>query len=206
MTGKEPTRKSVEVYVSPGADMDTIQAAYDAIYEQMDLYQNGRVTETNEFLSHTLEKAKNMKARLILISLLVLLICPLVWFFSQILFFAKRKSEMDALRCFGAVEREIRGVYLLSGVYMAVASIFMTLLLAYSASGILFLLCNRVAAALGMGDGTRYAFYMSTPALISCIGLSMLFGFLSAMVPYLLYRSRRKRELRTGIIEMPKAE
>ena len=56
-------------------------------------------------------------------------------------------------------------------------------------------------ASLGIGAGTRYEFYMSIPALISCILISMACGYLSSTIPFLMYRARLRREQRTGIFE-----
>ena len=84
---------------------------------------------------------------------------------------------------------------------MAVTSILFSLILAYTASGLVFLFCNRLMSALGIGAGTRYEFYISIPALFSCILISMACGYLSSTIPFLFYRARLRREQKTGILE-----
>ena len=203
LTGITPTRQELEVYVTPESSLETIQAAYESIRAEMTLTVGGRVTQHNAHLQNELQGMKNIRARVILLAALVLLVCPMVWFFSQVIFFGKRKQEMDVLRSFGAIEKEIFGVHAVSGGYTAVFSVIVTLALAYFTSGLLFLFCNRLMSALGFGSGTRYAFYMSVPALVCCIAISMLCGFLSAVVPYLVYRQKKIKERITGVVENP---
>lgn len=194
-------RQNVSVYVDPNADMETISAAYDEIRSLMSLHSGYKVRQTGAHLERTLLYMQNLPTRVLLLAVLILVICPLVWFFSQVLFYGKRRPEMDMLRSFGTTEKELLGIHRVSGAFMAVASIFISLILAYSASGLVFLFCNRLMSSLGLGDGTRYEFYISVPALISCIVISMICGYLSSTIPFLVYRARLRREQRTGIFE-----
>lgn len=194
-------RKNVSVYVEPEAEMQTIRSAYDEIRALMSLHTGNKIKQTNDHLHRTLLYMKNLPTLALILSILILIICPLVWFFSQILFYGKRRFELDMLRSFGATEKELHGIHRVSGVFMSVASIFVTLILAYSASGLVFLFCNRLMSSLGLGAGTRYEFYISIPALISCVLISIACAYLSGVIPFFLYRARLRREQQTGIIE-----
>ena len=201
LAGTPAIRHNVSVYVQPDASMETMAAAYDEIRSLMSLHTGYKVTQTGEHLAKCLLQMQNLPMRLLILAILILVICPLVWFFSQVLFYGKRRPEMDMLRSFGATERELRGIHRVSGAFMAISSIFVSLILAYSASGLVFLFCNRLMSSLGLGEGTRYEFYISVPALISCILISMACGYLSSTIPFLMYRARLRREQVTGIIE-----
>ena len=194
-------RRNVSVYVEPDASMDTVALAYDEIRSLMSLHNGYKVTQTGDHLARTLLHMQNLPTRVLILSVLILIICPLVWFFSQVLFYGKRRPEMEMLRSFGTTEKELHGIHRVSGAFMAISSIFVSLILAYSASGLVFLFCNRLMSSLGIGDGTRYEFYISVPALISCILISMVCGYLSSTIPFLMYRARLRREQMTGIIE-----
>ena len=201
LAGTPAIRHNVSVYVKPEASMETMSAAYDEIRSLMSLHSGYQVTQTGEHLAKSLLQMQNLPMRLLILAVLILVICPLVWFFSQVLFYGKRRPEMDMLRSFGATESELRGIHRVSGAFMAISSIFISLILAYSASGLVFLFCNRLMSSLGLGEGTRYEFYISIPALISCILISMACGYLSSTIPFLMYRARLRREQMTGIIE-----
>ena len=194
-------RRNITVYVNHEADMETVRNAYDELRSLMSLHNGNKIVQTNEHLQRKLVQMQNLPMLVLVLSALILVICPLVWFFSQILFYGKRRFEMDMLRSFGATERELHGIHRVSGAFMAVLSIVITLLLAYAASGLVFLFCNRLMSSLGLGDGTRYEFYISVPALISCVLISMACAYLSSTIPFLLYRARLRREQRTGVYE-----
>ena len=194
-------RRNVTVQVDPMADMETIHAAYDEIRSLMSFYSGSVITQTNEHLQRKLLQMRNLPMLVLILSVLILVICPLVWFFSQILFFGKRRVELDMLASFGATDRELRGMHRVSGAYMSAFSIVITLILAYAASGLVFLFCNRLMSSLGIGAGTRYEFYISIPALISCVLISIACAYLSSTLPYVMYRARIKREQMTGVYE-----
>ena len=194
-------RRNIEVHVDPEADMETIRTAYEELRALMSLHNGNKIRQSNEHLQRRLLQMQNLPTLVMVLSILILVICPLVWFFSQVLFYGKRRFEMDMLRSFGTTERELQGIHRVSGAFMAAASIVVTLALAYAASGLVFLFCNRLMSSLGIGDGTRYAFYISVPALISCILISMACAYLSSIIPFLLYRARLRREQRTGVYE-----
>ena len=194
-------RRNVTVQVDPRADMETIHAAYDEIRSLMSFYSGSVITQTNEHLQRKLLQMRNLPMLVLILSVLILVICPLVWFFSQILFFGKRRVELDMLASFGATDRELRGMHRVSGAYMSAFSIVISLILAYSASGLVFLFCNRLMSSLGIGAGTRYEFYISIPALISCVLISIACAYLSSTLPYVMYRARIKREQMTGVYE-----
>lgn len=201
LAGVAPNRQNVQVYADPNADMATIREAYTSIRDLMSLHTGYDVKQTDAHMDRTLLHMKNLPTRVMTLAVLILVICPLVWFFSQVLFYLKRQPEMDMLRSFGATEKELHGVHRVSGAFMAGASILFSLILAYAASGVVFLFCNRLMSSLGIGAGTRYEFYMSIPALLSCILISMACGYLSSTIPFLLYRARLRREQKTGILE-----
>lgn len=194
-------RRNIAVQVDPDADMETIRTAYDELRALMSLHSGNKITQTNEHLHRKLLQMQNLPTLVLILSVLILVICPLVWFFSQVLFYGKRRFEMDMLRSFGTTERELHGIHRVSGMFMAIASIVITLILAYAASGLVFLFCNRLMASLGLGDGTRYEFYISIPALISCVLISIACAYLSSTIPFLLYRARLRREQQTGVYE-----
>lgn len=197
----EASRRNVSVYIESDADIPTIQQAFDYIRSLMSFQSDYKIKQTGAHFERIVLQMRNLPTRVLILSVLILLICPIVWFFSQILFYGKRRPEMDMLRSFGATEKELHGVHRISGIFMAAVSIVISLILAYSASGLVFLFCNRLMASLGLGSGTRYEFYISVPALISCILISMVCGYLSSTIPFLLYRAKLRREQKTGILE-----
>ena len=96
---------------------------------------------------------------------------------------------------FGAVERDIKRLYGFAGLILSAVAIVFTIVLGYFSVYGVYKLCNNVLVKYGMVSGTKYEFYMSIPALIACIAVSVVCGFLSSYIPYIVSVSRRKREI-----------
>ncbi len=133
---------------------------------------------------------------IIIISVMLLLLSPVVWFFSQVLFYMKREKEISLLCMFGAQENQLRGVYTFAGIIMAGLAMAATVLLSLAASYIMFKLFNQILPSFGFTGGTRYDFYLSGAALLISIAVSAVCGFISSYIPYSI--SRRRRE--TGYV------
>ena len=133
--------------------------------------------------------------RMITIAVLLLLLSPIIWFFSQLLFYFKREKEMNIIRMFGAVERDIKRLYGFAGLILSGISIVFTVVLGYISIYGIYKLCNNILIKYGLVSGTKYEFYISVPALLVCVGVSVVCGFLSSYIPYIVSARRRSREI-----------
>ena len=126
--------------------------------------------------------------------MLLLLLSPVVWFFSQLLFYFKREKEINILRMFGATDKQVRGLYGFAGLIMSACASVVTVLLGYLASFGLYKLFNNILVQYGFVSGTEYEFYISIPALIISISISVLCGFLSSYIPYAVSKRRIEKQ------------
>ena len=154
-----------------------------------------RVQRNFRLLHNELVTQRHTYDRVLIIAVLLLLLSPVVWFFSQLLFYFKREKEINILRMFGALERDIKRLYGFAGLILSGIASIITVILGYVSIYGLYKLFNSILVKYGMVSGTRYEFYISIPALITCILLSVLCGFLSSYIPYLVSKNRRKREI-----------
>ena len=90
----------------------------------------------------------------------------------------------------GAKESDIRVIYLLGGVCIAVLSLFVSILLSYLASYLVYYFVNAVLPNL-TGEFIRYQFYLPWYALVISAVVSVACGFFSAYVPYKSYFKNR---------------
>ena len=117
-------------------------------------------------------------------------ISPLVWFFSQSLYYKKREKEFNILQSVGAIGSEIRSIYIQGGLSMATLSLIVSIALSYLGSYALFYLYNVVMPNF-TGENIRYVFYMPWYAIVTSVVMSVACGFLSAYFPYRSYAKYR---------------
>ena len=128
------------------------------------------------------------------IAVMLLIISPLFWFFSQIMFYSKRQKEFELLRGMGAAEKEIKKIFITDGIMYAVIGAVTTVLL--SAIGVFAI--NRITlSALSLSAETsnvRYVFEMPWGAAIIAVLASALIGFLSCALPYVIDRAKTAKK------------
>ena len=153
-----------------------------------------RIQRNYRILNDELVDQRHTYDRTLIMAVLLLMLSPVVWFFSQLLFYFKREKEINILRMFGANESSLKRLYSFAGLIMASLAIAVTIILGYLSSFGIYKLFNNVLIKYGMTSGTSYEFYVSIPALLVCVLVSVLCGFLSSYIPYSISKRRRERE------------
>ncbi len=138
---------------------------------------------------------KNETLFSVMLSSLVLIMSPVIWFFSQSSFFSKRKTELYVLRAFGARESEISAMFTRSGGIMSAIGFFVATIMSLPASYIIYMAFNTWLPSLALvKNDVVYKFYISPVALITCALVSAACGFFASMIPYKMsVRQQNKR-------------
>ena len=192
-TGSSALRTDLSVYVENGAHPDALEAVFTKIVNLVNGYDGWALERHDAAFDALLVARKNNCAMILCIAMAILAISPVVWFFSQILFWRKRRGELQILRAFGAVEGEIRKLHLFSGLVMAISSFVLSLLMGSASNYLLYRFCNTVLPSLGLSSGIRYEYRLPAGALIFSAVLAVVCGFLSSMLPYYLDRAEEKK-------------
>ncbi len=190
ITGKVPKATSFNVYVEKDITTEEVNALYSEIRSWSHTYGDVKVSNKDITLTNAIAADKHYNELYICISLLILLISPLVWFFSQTLYYTKREKEFNILQSIGAIQKEIKQIYLQGGLCMAVMSLFVSIILSYAGSYILFYIYNVVMPYF-TGENVRYVFYMPWYAILTSIVMSVACGFFSTYLPYRSYYKSR---------------
>ncbi len=190
---------AVRIFTRQGLDSSYSEQMLRQIREGLDRYiesygMDVRIQRNYRILNDQLVAQRHTYDRILIMAVLLLLLSPVVWFFSQLLFYFKREKEINILRMFGATETGLKRLYSFAGLIMASLAIAITVILGYLSSFGIYKLFNNVLVKYGMTSGTRYEFYVSIPALITCVVVSVLCGFLSSYIPYSISKRRRARE------------
>lgn len=177
--------KELSVFTDKAATPAELEAAAKLLKSEM-YYYDYEVFQSHATVDRQLFYEGAHNKIILTVSFLVMLLSPIIWFFSQLQFFAKRKKEIFILRSLGAVEKKIRRVYLLSGVMLSALSAVMTLVMSYIADFIIYLICTKAIPTLSPVGGVIVKFYMPPIALLMCLIVALLCGFLSSYLPYSL--------------------
>ncbi len=190
LTGRTPDATSLSIYVEDGITNDDVDELYINIRNWANRYGEVKIVNHETTLNNTIATEKHYRELFVCISILILTISPLVWFFSQTLYYKKREREFNILQSIGAVSGEIKKIYLQGGLCMGVMSLLVSLALSYLGSYILYY-CFNVVMPYFTHENVRYVFYMPWYAILTSVLISVACGFLSAYLPFRSYYKHR---------------
>ena len=195
VTGRTPSVTKLNLYTDPGLAEEHIAfletRMHDLVVEN-NIGDVGAVaiTNLNRLAENNIKEDEHYNELYIAISVLILCISPIIWFFSQTLYYFKREKEFNIIQSMGANGSDIRIIYLLGGLSMAVMSLIVSILLSYLGSYLMFYAYNVIVPNF-TNEYVRYTFYMPWYALVISVVMSVACGFFSAYIPYRSYFKNR---------------
>ncbi len=199
LTGTPPSRGEIAVCMERGTDLDTVRAAEGELRRILFPLGGWTVTPTGNFFDAEVRALKNDRAVILTLAACLLLISPMVWYFSQILFYRKRRREFTVLRALGAPDGAFSRLYRVAGGVLSGCAFLMTVLLSLLLNYGVYILLNNLLPMMHLTESIHYDFGLSLPALIACVAVSVLCGYLSCELPYRLYT---KRDIAAGRLEL----
>ncbi len=190
LTASTPARTDLMVYMEKGTDMDTVRAAEDEIRRLLTSFKDWVVTPTGNYFDAQVRSVKNDDAVILTIAVCLLVISPMVWYFSQLLFYRKRKNEFAILHALGAPDAAFAKLYRLAGGVLSGLAFLITVGLSYLCNYLIYFLIGTLLPKLHLTESLHYPFTLSLPALIACVLISILCGYLSCELPYRLYTKK----------------
>ena len=190
LTGRPAVRTELKVYVEKGTDMDTVASAEVKLRRVVDSFSDWLVTPTGNYFETSIKSLKNDRAVILTLAVCLLVISPLVWYFSQIMFYRKRRNEFAVLHALGAPDDAFSKLHRVAGGVLSGAAFLVTILVSLLCNYLVFFTVNTLLPKLHLADSIRYEFTLSLPALIACVLASVLCGYLSCELPYHLYTKR----------------
>lgn len=198
-TGKTSMSGDIAVFVVNGVPASASETILRNIRMGLNDYLSDygidyMVSNHYSMLNRELAAQRHSYARTLIIALLLLALSPVVWLFSQLLFYFKREKEMAVLRMFGAGEGQVRRLYSFAGLIIALLASVAAVALSFIMSFLLFKLLNSWLPGLGFTESPGYTYTMSGWALAVAVALSVTCGFISSMIPYFVSRKRMAAE------------
>ena len=192
LTGQPAVRDKLYVYMDGEASFEEVREAETAVRREVSYFSGWTVSRTGNCFRARVQNGRGTPDVIRLLSALILLISPAVWLFSQIMFYRKRRGELALLRALGARNRRIACLFPLAGGVLSVLASLVTVALVSLCNRIVYLCIAVLLPKLHLTDAFPYAYSLSIPALLLCVGISLVCGFLSCVIPGWLLRRRGK--------------
>lgn len=192
------TQDTLTVYLEDGltgADVDRTEFALRDIAEA---YKDVSVTPTGAYHDSLIEANKQYPSLFMILAICILILVPIIWFFSQILFYNRRGTEFDILMSIAATEKSIFKLHTSDSLLLGLAAILSLPFSAFCAYLInkffTFALPTyiKVGTEIVAAPETRFGPYLL------CMVLTLVCSILSALVPFLLYKKKKHSAERTS--------
>lgn len=193
LADKLPVRDHLKVYMKDGTDYATVDAAEGKIRRAISGCSGWLVEPTGHYFKTHIDGMKQDRGMILMLSALLLMISPLVWFFSQIMYYRKRKNELNLLLALGAERRSLGTLHRVAGGILSGLAFLVTAMLSYICNFAVHMMLNTLLPKFGIIENVYYPFELSLPALIGCLLVSVICGFMSCELPYRLFLKDRKK-------------
>ena len=187
LTGRPAACTELKIYMEKGTDMDTVRAAEGKLRRAVSSFSDWLVTPTGNYFETGVKSLKNDSAVILTLAVCLLLISPMVWYFSQIMFYRKRRNEFAVLHALGAPDSAFAKLHRLAGGVLSGAAFLVTVPLSLFCNYLVYFTVNTLLPKLHLIESIHYEYRLSIPALIACVLVSVLCGYLSCELPYRLY-------------------
>jgi ABC-type lipoprotein release transport system permease subunit len=208
VTGSPVRYNQVSIYVTPNISNSEISDLHSELVKWADDFAT---VQWNDAVSANREKTEERNLPVIqTIALFALILSPLFWFFSQIMFFGKREEEFSMLRGMGATEKEIRKIFSQDGLAYAGLGVITTVV--FSLIGVFAIHRFNMAFVARLNTEARvlYKFNFGLTvtnldgdvllnplwiALAIAVVLTAICGYLSSMIPYIIDRNKARKTI-----------
>ena len=170
VTGAEFSALKLNIYVDPDMSPADVAETEKALRVWAQDYDSVGIESSYNLTTKNIAYDKHRSELYITISIMLLVISPIMWFFSQTLYYLKRESEFNILQALGARVRDIRNIYVQGGLQMAGLSLIVSVALSFLGSYILFYVYNVIIPNFFTPQGAvavRYTFYMPWYAILT---------------------------------------
>ncbi len=190
MTG-EYTIDEVRVFSFEEASEDDENKMYNKIADIMHFAKNGNLIRTYSSFTLNVASSTYVMSMFISIAALTLMGAPVLWLYSQKVFYEKREDEVTLLYRLGAGEKRLLGMFFTAGIFVAVIAFIVSVILSYAASLLMLTIVAWVLPMFGFKYSWMLTLNISPYTLLLSAAVCMICGFISSMSAY--YSGRRER-------------
>lgn len=193
LIGEKRNITSIDVFVSSGLTLTDVNRIRDDVKLFMNDYKSWSVTVSNGAIYSIVDDNINLPGLLSVVSVLALLISPVVWIFSQVMFYKKREEEFTLLQAMGATVKEIGGIHLVSGAMIFIISFIVNFALSRLLCFGIYRIFTSVLPNIGiMGMSVTFADFVPVHTVLIYAAVSAVCGCVSSLIPFALYKRKLK--------------
>ncbi len=185
LTGNQVIFDKIDIMVSDSISDEQLQKLDLSLKHAADYYSNMMLTNNDSKVLAQIEQNKKYESVFTFIAIMLLIVTPIIFMFSQILFYLKRRPEFDLYFALGAPFEKIKKLFLTDAIVTAVLSLVVYSLLSWLMTyGLSFYINSSLYEA---SSYIRYAYKL--PILPFVIGgvMSLLSALSSALLPCYSY-------------------
>ena len=196
-TGDKKAISEIKVYLENDTDIGVIKSMRSNVEEFMTEYESWDCEYTNGTIYSLVDRRIGLDSVIFLLSSLILIICPLIWIFSQIMFFKKRETEFRTLTHIGIVMKRILGIHIVSGAVLFIFGFVLNLVLGRAACYGIYRLLTYFLPSVGV-NAVSAAFDSFVPLWIIfvCAAVFALCGMISGILPFIIFERKLENERR----------
>ena len=188
----------LQFYLDEGLTGEAVDNIEFALRDVAQAYKDVSVTPTGAYHDNLIKENKQYESLFTILSICVLILVPIIWFFSQILFYHRRSTEFDVLMSIAATEKTIFRLHLSDSLLLGVTAI-----LSLPFSALCAYLINKFftfALPTYIKVGTEIVVTPETQmwTYLLCMILTFVCSVLSALIPFMLYRRKKHNAERTS--------
>lgn len=188
---KDIAAKELKIFAEDGLSYEKLDVVYEKVRSAISTFDGVEQINNRSSMANNISKKSQIGPVVSVCAVILLLVSPPVWFFSQSMFGAKRKIENDMLAAFGATESELNSLYVFSGVALTVPAIVTTLVFGFAFTELIYSFVNQFLTSLGMGADFRYSYEFSLISVLMCMVISAVSAIVSTYIPYLKWKNER---------------
>ena len=194
VTEKAPSRVFAEVDLSDERGLNVAEIE-SQIRDVLQEYPDARLTASENYYGTLSDNAKSYDVIIKLAGIVCIPLIPVMWIYSQILFYRRRQEEFDLLQALSASYGDIRRLHFADALILGCAAL-LSLPLSVGCVNLLHHLYNYTIPTRFL-SGANVIVTPSIPVIeyIAITLCSVFSATVSSLVPYFLFRTtKRKRE------------
>lgn len=193
LTGEKPIYNSVSIYVDPTLGNGEIDELHDNIKYWADQYSDTEVTHLNSLAESRAEKETQKLPILYTFATMLLILAPLFWFFSQIMFYHKRAREFELLRDMGATEKTVRKIFVYDGMVLAFLGCVVLAVMSAVGIGLIYMVTVKLSPYIAQSVMVRYSFKLPLIPIIAAMTVTVISAFFASVVSYRINKKSAKK-------------
>lgn len=208
LVGRDINTNSVDIYTKQGISYEESDRIFELLIAELGISEAAVIRNLYANVDYKVNQSSSFSIVILIAMAALLLVSPLIWFFSQSMFCGKREKENSILSAFGASDSQLGKMYMFSGAALTIPASIITVLLGIIITRLGYWAINEFLTSLGLGSEVRFAYVFSITGAVICVSVSLICAVLSTYLPFIRWMKNRDKiiQMHNGGIVVNKEE